>query len=244
MTRLSFGELSLPRLLSLSAASLEARSKAGTVSASHHPPACLPHRLTLTPQHHSPIRIHLLPQYILHSFALGGTEWAVCIYTSVSFHIPIYIPLAAIMRGFLGLSVLPLLAAASPIIVDTIHNDVAPILSSSNAKEIPNSYMVVFKKHVTSTAAKAHHGWVQDVHLTTQNARTELRKRGLSFDDAMFNGMKHTYDIAGQVLGYSGHFDDEVMEQVRRHPDVSTPQILSSNPNVLDRKRLRPGACL
>ena len=40
----------------------------------------------------------------------------------------------------------------------------------------------------------------------------------------MFEGMKHTYDIAGKVLGYSGHFDDEVMEQVRRHPDVSTSE--------------------
>jgi cerevisin len=126
------------------------------------------------------------------------------------------------MRGFLGLSVLPLLASASPVLIDTIHNDAAPILSATNAKEIPNSYMVIFKKHVSSQGAKAHHGWVQDVHLTSQNTRTELRKRGLSFEDTMFEGMKHTYDIAGKVLGYSGHFDDEVMEQVRRHPDVST----------------------
>lgn len=128
------------------------------------------------------------------------------------------------MRGFLGLSVLPLLASASPVLIDTIHNDAAPILSASNAQEIPDSYMVFFKKHVSSQAAKAHHGWVQDVHLTSQNTRTELRKRGLSFEDTMFEGMKHTYDIAGKVLGYSGHFDDEVMEQVRRHPDVSTSE--------------------
>jgi cerevisin len=126
------------------------------------------------------------------------------------------------MRLPLGLSLLAA-ASASPIIVDTIHNDAVPILSSVNAQEIPNSYIVVFKKHVSNTAAKDHHSWVQNVHLVQQNARTELRKRGLlSFEDTMFSGMKHTYDIGGNFLGYSGHFDDEVMEQVRRHPDVST----------------------
>lgn len=135
----------------------------------------------------------------------------------------IHIISAAIMRGFL-LSALPVLAYASPLLIDTIHNDAAPILSSSNAEEIANSYMVIFKKHVSSNGAKAHHGWVQDVHLTSQNTRTELRKRGLSFDDNMYDGLKHTYDIAGKFLGYSGHFDDEVVEQVRRHPDVSTSQ--------------------
>jgi cerevisin len=144
------------------------------------------------------------------------------LYICLLIHLSIHLLPAASMRGFLGLSVLPLLASASPVLIDTIHNDAAPILSASNAKEIPNSYMVIFKKHVSSQGAKAHHGWVQDVHLTSQNTRTELRKRGLSFEDTMFEGMKHTYDIAGKVLGYSGHFDDEVMEQVRRHPDVST----------------------
>ena len=147
------------------------------------------------------------------------------LYICLLIRLSIHLPPAASMRGFLGLSVLPLLASASPILVDTIHNDAAPIFSASNAKEIPNSYMVIFKKHVSSQAAKAHHGWVQDVHLTSQNTRTELRKRALSFGDidlTSFEGMKHTYDIAGKLLGYSGHFDDEVMEQVRRHPDVST----------------------
>lgn len=145
------------------------------------------------------------------------------------------------MRGLLGLSVLPLLAAASPVLVDTIHNDAAPILSSSNSEEIANSYMVIFKKHVSSKGAKAHHGWVQDVHLTAQNTRTELRKRGLSLDDHMYEGMKHTYDIGGKFLGYSGHFDDEVMEQVRRHPDVSIsqPALISPRTQVVAKTQAR-----
>jgi len=126
------------------------------------------------------------------------------------------------MKGLFGVSaLLPLLAAASPILVDTIHNDAAPLLSSSNAKTIPNSYVVVFKKDVTHEAANDHHTWVQSVHLNHENTKTELRKRDqFPFQDTVFEGLRHTYNIAGSLLGYSGHFDDEVIEQVRRQPDV------------------------
>ncbi|KAJ9295632.1 hypothetical protein DTO217A2_8987 [Paecilomyces variotii] len=124
------------------------------------------------------------------------------------------------MKAVLGL-LLPLLAAASPVIVDSIHNGAAPVLSSANAKEVPDSYIVVFKKHVTAEAAAAHHSWVQDIHSDVENQRMELRKRSqFPFQDEMFEGLKHTYNIAGQLMGYSGHFDDSVIEQVRRHPDV------------------------
>ena len=131
------------------------------------------------------------------------------------------------MKSFLGLSLLPLLAAGSPVIVDTIHNDAAPVISSSNAKEVPDNYMVIFKKHVSEHAAVVHHSWLQDLHLATQNNKMELRKRSqVSFsDDTVFEGMRHTYNIAGGLLGYAGHFDEDVIEQVRRHPDVSLSTI-------------------
>lgn len=133
------------------------------------------------------------------------------------------------MKSFLGLSLLPLLAAGSPVIVDTIHKDAAPLLSSSNAKEIPDSYMVVFKKHVSDAAAVAHHSWIQDLHLTTQGSKQELRKRSSIFssDDDIFEGLRHTFNIPGGLLGYAGHFDQDVIEQVRRHPDVSLQAVSS-----------------
>lgn len=126
------------------------------------------------------------------------------------------------MKGLYALSLLPVLVAASPVLVDTIHNDAAPVLSSMNAKEVPNSYIVVFKKHVSESTASAHHSWVQDVHLASTQTKTELRKRSqFPFQDEVFQGLRHTYNIAGQMMGYSGHFDDDVLEQIRRHPDVS-----------------------
>ena len=127
------------------------------------------------------------------------------------------------MRSIFGLSLLPLLVSASPVFqVGTIHNDAAPIVSSSNAEEIPNSYIVVFKRHVTDAAAQVHHSWVQDLHTGSEHIKNELRKRShMPIASDIFEGLKHTYNIAGGLLGYSGHFDEEVIEEVRRHPDVS-----------------------
>jgi len=126
------------------------------------------------------------------------------------------------MRGLIGLTLLPLLASSAPTFsTETIHEGAAPILSSSNAETIPDSYIVVFKKHVTEKSASDHHSWVQNIHGESENVRTELRKRSqFPITNDIFEGLKHTYNIAGDFLGYSGHFDDSVIEKVRRHPDV------------------------
>ncbi|PGH19684.1 subtilisin-like serine protease pepC [Polytolypa hystricis UAMH7299] len=122
------------------------------------------------------------------------------------------------MKGLLSLSVLPLLAAASPVVIDSIHKDAAPILSSMNSKEVPDSYIVVFKKHATSASAAAHQSWVQDLHFTTELKRA--KRDQIPFKIEAKGGLKHTFDIAGSLLGYAGQFDEEVINQVRMHPDV------------------------
>ncbi|KAG9237944.1 putative subtilisin-like proteinase Spm1 [Amylocarpus encephaloides] len=126
------------------------------------------------------------------------------------------------MRGLIALSVLPLLASSAPTLnTETIHSDAAPLLTSSNAEVVPDSYIVVFKKHVSESSASDHHSWVQNIHSENEGVRTELRKRSqFPITTDIFEGLKHTYNIGAEFLGYSGHFDDEVIEQVRRHPDV------------------------
>ncbi len=143
------------------------------------------------------------------------------------------------MRGLIGFSLLPLLASSAPtsssFSTETIHEGVAPLLSSSNSVEVLDSYIVVFKKHVSETAASEHHSWVKAANVESENVRTELRKRSqFPVSEDIFEGLKHTYNIAGSFLGYSGHFDDSVIEKVRRHPDVSNTlsflAAASSNP--------------
>lgn len=80
------------------------------------------------------------------------------------------------------------------------------------------------RKHVTSSSASDHQSWVQTIHTTAEDSRlTELRKRGqvtLGDDDVSYNGFKHAYKIGTDFLGYAGHFDDSVLDQIRSHPDV------------------------
>lgn len=125
------------------------------------------------------------------------------------------------MRGIVALSLAAYAAAAPTIGHTSVDADAAPILSSSNAEVIPNSYLIKFKKHVTETSAQDHHSWIQQIHASNEEERLELRKRGqFPLVDDVFRGLKHTYKIGEHFMGYSGHFDDSVIEQVRSHPDV------------------------
>lgn len=125
------------------------------------------------------------------------------------------------MRGLFVLSLVAYTAAAPAVRHETIHGDAAPILSSLNAEVVPNSFLVKFKSHVTEASASDHHTWVQQVHASKEDERMDLRKRGqLPLVDDAFQGLKHTYKIGEHFMGYSGHFDESVIEQVRRHPDV------------------------
>lgn len=138
------------------------------------------------------------------------------------------------MKGLFALTLLPLLASASPVLVDTIHNEAAPVLSSTTSQEIPDSYIVVFKKDVSHASASVHHKWVHGQHLEIETAKTKRadHSKRSQFPITSFGGLKHTYNIAGGLLGYSGHFDEEVIDRVRRHPDVSTtmrPSLISPN---------------
>lgn len=126
------------------------------------------------------------------------------------------------MKGLLSLA-LAAAASASPVLLDSSKDDIAPLVSASNAKEIPNSYMVMFKDHVTHSLAAEHHDWVHEMHTSSQERKTELKKRSQSpFLEEIFQGLKHTYNIGSDLLGYSGHFDEETIDMIRRHPDVSS----------------------
>lgn len=144
------------------------------------------------------------------------------------------------MKRFIALSLAAVASAAPAFNTETIHGDAAPILSSANAEEVPGAYIIKFKDHVDEKSAADHHSWVKNIHDTwvktfpeNKDERIlELRKRGfgLSLSDEVFRGLKHTYKIGSGFVGYAGHFDDSVIEQVRRHPDVSipSPSILSA----------------
>ncbi|KAI5925832.1 peptidase S8/S53 domain-containing protein [Camillea tinctor] len=128
------------------------------------------------------------------------------------------------MRGIFALSLAYVAAAAPSFSYETIHDGAAPIISSATAEEVPNAYIIKFKDHVSESSASDHHSWIQKIHGDREEERLELRKRGqmpLVGDVAdAYKGLKHTLKIGTEFLGYAGHFDDSVIEEVRRHPDV------------------------
>jgi len=121
---------------------------------------------------------------------------------------------------FLLLSFLALTSASPIFDTQVINREAAPLLSSvsASAKEIPNSYIVVFKDNVSSKAADKHRTWVTAKH------HTSLKKRGFlsDFADSIFEpvGLKHTFDLPN-FLGYAGSFDEDTLEDIRKHPDVA-----------------------
>jgi len=99
---------------------------------------------------------------------------------------------------------------------------------SASDHEIPNSYIVVFKKGVNSNAADAHHTWIQEAHASSlkKRSQTPLGKPSTNFLNTVIDevetltGFKHSFDIAGAFKGYAGSFDESTLDLIRSHPDV------------------------
>ncbi|KAF9413604.1 serine protease [Podila epigama] len=89
-----------------------------------------------------------------------------------------------------------------------ISSKLAPIINSATANVIPDSYFVVFKQGVRANEQSA---WVHDLH-----------KRDLSVNgiwDNITSGVKHVYDM-GEFQGIAGRFRPDVLEEIRKNPDV------------------------
>ncbi|TPX37754.1 hypothetical protein SmJEL517_g00441 [Synchytrium microbalum] len=86
------------------------------------------------------------------------------------------------------------------------QSEAAPLLSAANANIIPNSYIVVLKEDAEL-----------DDHLLWFNSfLTAQLTRGIEI-----NSLKHVYSIDdGSYKGYSGIFDEELVETIRSSPEV------------------------
>ncbi|KAK6542617.1 serine protease [Orbilia ellipsospora] len=134
------------------------------------------------------------------------------------------------LMAILATTSAPLLVVASPIL-DTAVVSRAPLLSSLSASdhEIPDSYIVVFKKTVDDKTVDAHHNWIQETHASSLKKRSQIPLGGKpsgSFLNTVIEdakdllGFKHAFDIPGALKGYSGSFDEDTLDLIRSHPDV------------------------
>lgn len=123
------------------------------------------------------------------------------------------------------------LVTASPLFDKRDIQDVAPLLAAKFPEhEIPDSYIVVFKDHVKENSAIEHHTWVQELHTTSLKKRSQipLLKAGSEWLNDAADGLKHTYNIPGGLLGYSGTFDNSVVEEIQKHPDVRCSSVFNA----------------
>jgi len=83
---------------------------------------------------------------------------------------------------------------------------VAPLLDAHHPHgTLNNSYIIMFKDGVSQTLTAQHFNFVQDAHKTSPLLGEE-------------SGVRHIY--AGHFNGYAGRFSQEVIDQVRRMPEV------------------------
>lgn len=73
---------------------------------------------------------------------------------------------------------------------------------------IADSYIVVMHKDQVQKRDE-HLSWFQSLHASDVAAR-----------DLDLSGLKHEYDLGG-LSGYSGHFSEEVLDQIRARPEIA-----------------------
>jgi cerevisin len=107
--------------------------------------------------------------------------------------------------------------------IKPVENGPAPLVTSENAKakQIDDSYIIVFKEHVDGDKEHHHHNWLQTIH---DESLALLQKRDSQhpfLTSGLLSGLKDTFNIGEQFKGYSGRFHQDVVEMIRHHPDVA-----------------------
>ncbi|KAG9285334.1 hypothetical protein G9A89_010809 [Geosiphon pyriformis] len=107
-------------------------------------------------------------------------------------------------------------ALAVPFYSDQKSIQLAPLISSTEAKVIPNRYIVVFKNDLEKEKIQFHHTFVG--HCVTEEKKT-LAKRSDGFMKKLISGIEHTYDFTN-FKGYAGRFTDDVLQKIRESDEV------------------------
>ena len=102
----------------------------------------------------------------------------------------------------------------------------APIHTSSNAKIIPNQWIVVFHDHVDDSAIAQHHSFIQTTLLAAQPPAIPQHGHQQAFGfgsrlNDLFGMVKHSYNITNLLKGYSGTFSEGLIDILRKDPAVA-----------------------
>nr|ADB92602.1 serine protease 1 [Actinomucor elegans] len=107
------------------------------------------------------------------------------------------------------------LANAKPLSYE--DNTMAPLYISPEAEVIANSYIVILKDNLKSHEIKEHATWISSL---AQKSNENFRMSDWLNPHAATAGIEHVYDTPN-LKGYSGKFDDQVLEAIRQSDDVA-----------------------
>ncbi|KAF0555605.1 serine protease [Gigaspora margarita] len=88
------------------------------------------------------------------------------------------------------------------------HESFVPLLSSENAKIVPDQYIIIFKKFLDQDKIDSHYN--------------QLRQLIVQNNDEIFNNIneiRHTYDF-NEFKGYVGRFSENVLNKIRQSSEV------------------------
>jgi cerevisin len=109
------------------------------------------------------------------------------------------------------------LVNAKPLSYQDPNNNIAPLYISPDAEAIANSYIVVLKDNLKSHEIKEHATWISSL---TAKSNEKFRMSDWLNPHTAAAGIEHVYDTPN-LKGYSGKFDDQVLEAIRQSDDVS-----------------------
>lgn len=110
-------------------------------------------------------------------------------------------------------------------VANTISDFLAPMATSEHAHKnlIPDSYIIVFKDDVEDALISQHFVWLQETHdlaVSTLKKRDNQHPFFASSGDALAedfsHGLKHVFNVAGGLKGYSGKFLPETIDAIRQ----------------------------
>lgn len=118
--------------------------------------------------------------------------------------------------------------AASAFAATTPENVSQPLIYGANRERlIPNSYLVKLKDNTLESTASLHQEWLGQMYSLRESQKKELRRRRLEHqhvlnDKSEYGGVTQIYNFDDDFRGYAIHADEYIVEEIRKHPDVSS----------------------
>lgn len=106
------------------------------------------------------------------------------------------------------------IASAKPL---SYQDNLAPLYISPETETIANSYIVVLKDHLSVNDIKEHAGWINSI---SSNHKNQYKTSDWLNPHTTTAGIEHVYDTPN-LKGYSGKFDDRILQAIRESDDVA-----------------------